>query len=126
MRIALAVFMLLHGVAHLPGFAVPWKLAKSPDMPYHTTILAGWVDVGDAGIRLFGLTFLLLTVAFALSAGATFLRAEWWLEMAIATVVVSTLVCVLALPEARIGLAANLLILALLVWAHRAGWVRPA
>lgn len=55
-EIALAGFLLLHGVAHLVGFAVPWRLVRSEEVPYKTTILSGTVDVGDVGIRILGAT----------------------------------------------------------------------
>ena len=52
MRIALGIFLILHGVAHLPGFVVPWRLANIKDVPYKTTLLSGRFDIGDAGIGL--------------------------------------------------------------------------
>jgi hypothetical protein len=33
-RIHLAIFLLIHGVAHLPGFLLPWRLAMLPDLAY--------------------------------------------------------------------------------------------
>jgi hypothetical protein len=41
MRIALALLMTLHGVAHVVGFAAPWKLAAEK-LSYKTTVLSGW------------------------------------------------------------------------------------
>lgn len=58
MRIALAVRMALHGVAHAPGFVGSWRLAALEGMPYHTTLLGGAIDVGDAGMRVVGLAWL--------------------------------------------------------------------
>lgn len=54
MHILLALILFGHGFAHLPGFITYWKLAEIKEMPYKTTILAGNINVGDLGIRVFG------------------------------------------------------------------------
>jgi hypothetical protein len=55
MRFALAALLMAHGVAHLVGFVVPWRLVASQEVAYRTTILASAIDVGDAGIRMLGI-----------------------------------------------------------------------
>lgn len=112
MRTALAIFMFLHGVAHVPGFAVPWRLLHSPDLPYRTTIAGGTLDLGDTGIRVYGLLWLLLALAFTGVAAQLLLRAPSFNASLIGVAVASTLLCLLSLPEARIGLAVNAVILA--------------
>ena len=52
MRIALAILMALHGIAHVVGFLAPWQLTEG--MPYKTTVLAGRWDLGATGIRAVG------------------------------------------------------------------------
>lgn len=71
MRIALAIVMVLHGAAHLVGFAESWQLSMTESVPHKTTVLSGRVDLGTAGIRAAGLLWLLAALAFGLaSAGA--------------------------------------------------------
>ena len=41
MHFPFAAFLIAHGVAHLVGFVVPWKLVSTAEVPYRTTIL-GW------------------------------------------------------------------------------------
>jgi hypothetical protein len=36
MRFALAALLIVHGVAHLVGFVVPWRLVASPEVPCRT------------------------------------------------------------------------------------------
>lgn len=122
MRIALAVLMVLHGVAHLPGFVVPWKLARMEDMPYSTTLLAGRVDVGDAGIRAMGVLWLLTALAFAAAALATWTARAGWLPLAVGCALVSLVLSVLALPLSRVGVGVNLVILAWLLVGTQLGW----
>jgi hypothetical protein len=63
MRFALAALLMAHGVAHLVGFVVPWRLVASQEVAYRTTILASAIDVGDAGIRMLGIVWLLAAAA---------------------------------------------------------------
>ena len=59
LRWALALLLVGHGLAHLPGFLVAWRLRELPMLPYTTTILGGHFDVGALGARLLGLGWLL-------------------------------------------------------------------
>ena len=122
MRIALAVLMVLHGVAHLPGFVVPWKLARMEEMPYSTTLLAGRVDVGEAGIRAMGVLWLLTALAFAAAAFGTWTARPGWLPLAVGCALVSLVLSVLALPLSRIGVGVNVVILAWLLMGTQLGW----
>ena len=66
MRIVVAALLIIHGVAHLPGFVVPWRLVAPREMPYKTTLFAGLVNVGDAGIRVVGMLWLVAALALAM------------------------------------------------------------
>lgn len=124
MRFLLAFLMLAHGVAHLVGFAVAWRLADFPEMPYQTTLLSGRLDVGDIGIRLVGLAWVVLAVAFVGAATGLTLRQPWWSAVAWWTLGASILLCLVHWPEARIGLAVNGALVVLLYLAARAGALR--
>ena len=114
MRIALALLMLLHGVAHLPGFVNEWRMAELKGIAYRTTILAGRVDLGDAGIRVVGLLWLVSAVAFWVAGVAALTSQPWWLPMAAAVALGSLVLGLVELPDARIGVAVNVAILAAL------------
>ncbi len=64
MTIILAVWLFAHGVAHPPGFLVSWQLWTSPELPFHTPILASTVDVGTTGIGMIGVGWLVGAVGF--------------------------------------------------------------
>ena len=57
MRLAAAALLVLHGLVHLIGFVVPWRLADltSGGFAYTTTVLAGRLDLGTTGARIVGL-----------------------------------------------------------------------
>lgn len=119
MRFVLAGFLLVHGVAHLVGFVSSWKLATLAELPYRTTIFSGRVDVGDAGIRVMGVLWLLATLAFLAAATAVALEAHWAVRFALATVLASLALCLAGWPDARVGVAVNAGLLALLAIGAR-------
>lgn len=120
MRIAIAIVLALHGFAHVVGFAGSFGLAES--IPYRTTVLGGTVDLGDGGIRAVGILWLVAAAAFLVASAAAMTNQEWWVKALLVAAVGSLVLGVMALPEARIGVAIDVLILAA-VAAWRMGWV---
>ena len=84
-----------------------WKLATLAELPYKTTILSGRLDVGDAGIRVIGVLWLLAALAFLVAAIALVAVTGWAGRFMVAAVIASALLCVAGWPDARIGLAVN-------------------
>ena len=124
MRIAIAVFLALHGIAHTPGFLASWRLAVLQGLPYHTTLFGGRLRVGDAGMRVVGVLWLVFAVAFVGVAIATLLDRSWWLPAAAAVTLASLALCAAEVPAARIGLAVNVALLVALGVASRTDLVR--
>lgn len=118
-RRLISVAVGLHGMVHVLGFVVAWKLATVQAMSYSTSLLGGNVDVGTGGIRALGVVWLLVAVSFALSAVGIWRRAPWARQLLGATASVSAVVCVLAISTAYAGLVIDLAILAWL-WSSRA------
>lgn len=122
MNIALAVLLALHGVAHWAGFVVAWRLTSFEEMPYGTTLLAGRIDVGDIGIRVVGVLWLLTGIAFLVIAAGAAWRRPWWPSMALVVTLVSITMSLLGWPDSRIGVYLNLGILAVLALGSVYGW----
>ena len=122
LRVGIAGLMALHGVAHWVGFAVPWRLLEAEEMPYSTQLLGGRIDVGHVGIRIVGVVWLLLGIAFLLIAGAAWANRPDWPALAGGVVTASLVLCILGLPAARVGVRVNLVLLVVLVGGWAAGW----
>jgi hypothetical protein len=122
MRIAVGIYLLIHGFCHLVGFLVPWKLITSKEEPYKTTLLSGAIAVGDVGIRVVGILWLLAALAFLLNGVGALAAWPWWRDAALGLAITSTVLCVFGLPGAKIGILANLLLLAYLA-ATKLGWL---
>lgn len=124
MRVFVALFLLVHGFAHLVGFAGSWNLSR--EIAYKTTILGGRFDAGDSGIRVIGVLWLIAALAFAVAGAALLGRAPWWPAAAMGVSAASLVLCVTGWPDARIGLAIDAALIAFLVAGVRAGWFATA
>jgi hypothetical protein len=113
LRLAIGVFLIAHGIAHLAGFVVPWQLMKSPDLPYRTTIFGGAIDVGVVGIKIVGILWLLLAIAVA-GLGTSYLANRMSYPAAFGVVGASLLMSIAGWPDARIGVVINVVLLAVL------------
>jgi hypothetical protein len=122
MHIILALVLFGHGVAHLVGFVAPWRIATLKEMPYKTAILANSVNVGDIGIRVVGLFWLIAALAFAASGIGVLLRTSWWLPVTGCVTAFSLLLCVIGWPDSRIGVFINIAIGALLIVGGGLRW----
>lgn len=124
MRFAIVFLFLAHGIAHLVGFAAAWKLGNFPDLPFKTTVLGGALDLGESGIRVMGLAWVALAAAFVLSAAGLVLLQPWWTSAAWWAIGMSLVVCLVNLPEARVGVAMNIGLALLVLAVVRFGMVR--
>jgi hypothetical protein len=114
MRILVAIYVLIHGLCHMVGFLVPWKLITTKEEPYRTTLLAGAIDAGDSGIRVVGLLWLAVALAFVTLGVGVLASAPWWRNSTLVLTAVSLVLWVFGLPGAKIGILANLLLAAYL------------
>lgn len=110
-RVIIGIYLLIHGICHLVGFVVPWKIIDMKDEPYKTTLLADSIDVGDAGIRIIGIIWLLTAVCFIITAIGSFAALNWWRSLALYLSIFSLILCVVGLPSAKIGILANAIVL---------------
>ena len=110
-RMAAALFLAAHGFAHVIGFLGSWRLGEFRDAPYSTLILGNNVDVGDVGIRIVGLCWLVAAFAFGGAALAVALRRPHWARTVSVVTVGSIAICFVGLPAASAGLLIDLGIL---------------
>jgi hypothetical protein len=110
-RTGLAILMALHGAAHS---VEAWR--KSPkDAPHGTTVLDGHIHMGSGAVRFVDALWLLTGSAFAIVAIATLFATSWWPSLGLTVAFGSLLLCTSRLPNARMGVVLNVVIIALLV-----------
>jgi len=123
MRIVFAIWFFAHGVAHLPGFLVSWRLWSFRELPYHTRILGNTADIGSVGIRVIGVGWLFAGIAFVALGGAALFQLKGWQDAAYVLLGLSLILSILGWPAARIGVAANIGAAMLLFASRRWGWL---
>ena len=122
-NILLTIVLAGHGVIHLLGFVVPWRLAHVEALPYKTTILAGRLDSGDTGIRLLGILWLAAAIGFVAAALGLAMEQPWWYTLAVVAATLSLIISVANWPEAYFGTVISVFILALLLAGPRVAWL---
>jgi hypothetical protein len=118
-RIA-AVTLALHGLVHLIGFVVPWRLAQVEGFAYRTTALDGAIVLGEAGSLVIGLAWLAVAVGFMVGAVGVWEARAWAVPVVGVLAAASLVVCLLGLPETVAGLAFDIVILGAVALAMRA------
>jgi len=111
-----ATVLAAHGLIHLIGFVVPWRLAVVDGFASRTTALGGVLALGDVGARMVGLAWLVLAIGFVVAAVATLRGVSWAAALTALLALASIVVSVLGLPETGAGIVVNLGILAALAW----------
>ena len=111
LRYALAIFVLLHGLIHLMGTTTYWQLAEINELPYKTTILSGKWEIGESGIRIFGLLWLVAAIGFALAAYGFVTDQAWWETALLVSAVFSLMITGLDWDVAYAGIGINLIVL---------------
>ena len=123
MKLAVGAFFVLHGLVHLLWFVVLWRITTVDGVPYSTTVLAHRIDVGDTGIRVVGLLWLVATLGWVAAGLGLIFLVPWWQGLTIAVALFSSALCILGLPEAKYGLLINLIVIALLFLGGRFQWL---
>ncbi len=123
MKIILAVLFFIHGFAHIVGFIVPFKLAELDEMPYSTTVFFNRIDMGSIGIRILGLVWLFLAILFSAAGAGLLFKVTWWHNLAVSASLISLMLCIIGLPEAKIGIPVNIAILVFLCLNLKTFWV---
>ena len=117
-RTALAILMALHGAAHS---VEAWR--KTPkDAPSGRDVFAGHAGVRSAAIRLVDAAWLATGFAFVVVAIAMVFAPSWWSSLGLIVTFGSLLLCIGRLPNARMGIVLNVVIIACLTalrWQHR-------
>jgi hypothetical protein len=112
------VALLAHGLIHVMGLVAYTGFGSVPDLPYKTTVLGGWIDLGSFGTALFGALWGVAAIGFVAAAAGIAMRASTWRPLLSAVTALSALLTLLDLSVASAGLAFNVIILVAL-------WIEP-
>lgn len=116
LRLAATAVLAAHGLIHLIGFLVPWRITEVEGFTYRTTALAGTVELGETGALVLGLAWLAIAAGFVVAAVGVWRRAAWAPGLTAGLAIASLVVCALGLPETVAGIVVNVAILAIVAW----------
>lgn len=116
MQIAFAVFLFIHAFAHGVGFLSQTLLVGGDDAPGAPAFLLSNLESGHWVLRLLGVVWLVVGVAFVAAGVGVLQDADWTMSVLIPAVVVSTVMSLMWMKDAPFGLVANgIIIIVLLV-----------
>jgi hypothetical protein len=113
----LAIFLLLHGMAHLVGFMTPWGIAGGA--PVQSSLLAGRISIGIVQMKALGIFWLGGATAFTIAALGVWHQASWWPSFLFGTAIASLVLCILSYPQSKVGIPINLALIIGLLMTHR-------
>jgi hypothetical protein len=113
--VVIGIFLAMHGIAHSLAFFVQWQITHPKGISYSTSLFYGHLDVGNIGIRIDGLLWLLAGAAFV----AVGLRLAWLRRLEagslLAVSLFSLALCVLGLGQSIVGMWIDVAVLASLM-----------
>lgn len=102
MKYIFSLFLIIHGVIHLPGFVKAFSIAPVEQLK---------ADIS----RVNGLLWLMAFMLFTISAIALLAGAQWWKVLSLVAVVLSTILVAGTWSDAKFGTLANIIILLITV-----------
>lgn len=109
LRYGAAVFLGLHGIAHLVGFTSLWN---STEASY--ALAGGLMSAGPVGMHILAVLWLLGAIGCVVSAFAWVTRPSWWRAFMVGTLALSSVMIALDWAKAFPGGVINAVILVLM------------
>jgi hypothetical protein len=110
------IFVLLaHAIAHLPGFISAYKIAELKELPYSTKIFFKKVEIGELGVKIYGLIWLILSIIFLIAVILLLLSRPVFKDTVLVASSLSLLISVAGLPETKFGVIINILLIVYLL-----------
>ena len=119
MKIAFAVFLFIHAMAHGVGFLTVSGLVKDPDQPSEPTFLLTGFESGHWVFKVMSILWLIALAGFVIAGIGVINETDWALTALVATTILSTVLSLIWVKAAPFGLVANLVIIAVMIvpWA---------
>ncbi len=115
-RRGIAVFLVLHGIAHLVGAQAAIEAAGDGAA---AELLFGAVEVTGAAASALAVAWIAAAAGFAFAAAWLWVHHVRWWEAVVAVVGISLLLSALALPQAVAGVVINLVLLVVALLVRR-------
>jgi hypothetical protein len=114
---ASGIVVFVHGLIHLMGLVAYWQIAEIQELPYKTTLLDGRWNLGETGIRFFGVLWPVAAIGFAVAAYGLVTQQDWWRAVMLSTTLLSLVITLLDWKVAFLGAVFNVVIVAVVILA---------
>ncbi len=120
MKIAFAVFLFIHGLAHGVGALTVSGIVKDETNPSDPTFLLTGFDSGHWIFKLMAVVWVVPLIGFVLGGIGVVQEADWALTAIVASTVLSTILSLIWVKAAPFGIVANLIVIGVLLipWAN--------
>ena len=115
MKIAFAVFLFIHGLAHGVGALTVSGIVKDENNPTDPSFLLTGFDADHWIFKLMGVVWLLPLIGFVIGGIGVIQEADWALAVIVTSTALSTILSLIWVKAAPFGLVANLIIIAVLL-----------
>ena len=112
-------FLALHGLVHLMGWLAYWPLGAIAELPYKTTLFDGTWNLGDGGMRIFSVLWLIVALGFIAAAIGVLTRQPWTAQVLVSATLLSLVITGLDWGAAFLGTAIDGVVLAALLVVPR-------
>jgi hypothetical protein len=115
MRVAFAVLVLVHALAHGVGFLTQTFLVGVEDTTTNPAFLISGFERDHRFVRLLGVLWLIIGIGFVAAGIGLLQEADWTLPLLVVSTGASTALSIMWVKEAPFGLVANVIIIAILL-----------
>jgi hypothetical protein len=116
MQTAAAIFLAMHGLAHLVGFAGAWRLGEPGRVLHKANIFGGRLMLSETQLRAAGLLWFAGALAFLAVAVLLYTAHPLAFHGILVAAIFSAVLCLGFMPEARIGFVINIALIALMLY----------
>jgi hypothetical protein len=113
-RTVVGVDLILHGLVHVIGFVVAWRITALEGFAYRTDAVGG-IDLGSSGVKVLGMYWLVAALGFVTADVALLTRCGWWQSAKRGVAVVSLVLGIQWAQQAFAGVVTDVVIIATLV-----------
>jgi len=119
MKIAFAVYLFIHAMAHGVGVLTVSGLVKDSDQPSEPTFLLTGHEPGSWVLKAASVFWLLGLIGFVVAGIGVINEADWAMTALVGATVLSTILSIIWVKAAPFGLVANLIVIAIMLipWA---------
>ena len=120
MKIAFAVFLIIHGFAHGVGFLTVSGIVKDENNPSEPTFLLTGFEADHWIFKVMAIIWLIPFAGFVAAGFGVIQETDWALTTIVASTVISTILSLIWVKAAPFGLVANAIVIAVLLipWAN--------